>query len=137
MNRRIVLGLLGTCCAHSKAFATDPFVRQDIDTNKLPGTWQSRIGGTVATITFLDSGKFSGRIQKGATIQDDFEGEWSIKNQYIGPTLLLWEFTKSRTIPVGAMDRDELETLNDSFLIMWTRRRERRVYRRVVSAQPK
>jgi len=130
MNRRIALGLLGTCCAHSKAFATDPFVRQDIDTNKLPGTWQSRIGGAVATITFLDSGKFTGRIQKGATIQDEFEGEWSIKNQYIGPTLLLWEFTKSRTIPVGTVDRDELETLNGEFLILWTRRRERRAYRR-------
>ncbi len=130
MNRRIALGLLGICCAHSKAFATDPLVRQDIDRNKLPGTWQSRIGGAVATITFHDSGKFSGRIQKGPTIQDEFEGEWSIKNQYIGPTLLLWEFTKSRTIPVGTLDRDELETLNDEFLILWTRQRERRVYRR-------
>lgn len=137
MNRRIALGLLGIRCARSKAFATDPFVRQDIDTNKLPGTWQSRIGGAVATITFLDSGKFSGRIQKGSTIQDDFEGEWSIKNQYIGPTLLLWEFTKSRTIPVGTVDRDELETLNNEFLILWTRRRERRAYRRIVPAKLK
>ncbi len=137
MNRRNALGLLGTCCAHSKAFATDPFVRQDIDTSKLPGTWQSRIGGAVATITFLDSGKFTGRIQKGATVQDEFEGEWSIKNQYIGPTLLLWEFTKSRTIPVGTVDRDELETLNNEFLILWTRRRERRAYRRLVPAKLK
>lgn len=132
MKRRIALSLLGTCCAYFKAFATDPFVRQDIDTNKLPGIWQSRIGGIAATITFLDSGKFSGRIQKGQSIQDVFEGEWSIKNQYIGPTLLLWEFTKSRTIATGTVDRDELETLNDEFLILWTRRRERRVYRRLV-----
>lgn len=137
MKRRLAMSLLGTCCAQSMAYATDPFVRPDINSSKLPGIWRCRIGGTYATITFLESGRFSGSLQEGPSIRDAFEGEWNIKNQYIGPTLLLWEFTKSRLIPTGTVDRDEIETLNDEFLILWTRRRERRVYHRVVSAKLK
>jgi hypothetical protein len=114
--------------------AVDPFVVADIHPGQLPGTWRFGLGRFSGNITFDADGSFSGQSFADGKQTDAFGGRWKITDLSFTPRLH-WEFQTSKVLAAGAKDVDEIERLNQEFLILRTQKRQRHVYRRVKPQQ--
>lgn len=113
---------------------TDPFHVPDFHPEAIVGTWSCRLWNTRHTITFAKDYTFKGICLIGDKITDRYEGEFRLVEQYVGMDELVWKYLKSDTIPVGTIDRDKVEILNDKHLVIWTKKGHHIAYQKVSPA---
>lgn len=116
------------------ATGTDPFVRPDVDTGLLPGTWRCTLGNVSNTVTFKADQTFSGELRLGGKVIDQYEGKWRAVMPYASAPELIWKYSKSSRLALPRTDRDYLEILNPKLLVIWSAPKERHAYHRVVPA---
>ncbi|RBP36629.1 hypothetical protein DES53_11668 [Roseimicrobium gellanilyticum] len=100
-----------------QAHALDPFVRPDVDSTLLPGTYQRTIGGLRQTITFHEGGTFTGKSWTARnTLDDEYSGDWYWQGGYALPSTLNYVVRKSHKIPKDTEDADIVIVLNQKCL---------------------
>lgn len=134
MRSRFQLIQIFLLLAVSVCHAFDPFIPPDINYGDLPGTWTAKFGNVRNTIAFNTNGTFSGTTYQGDKIINLYEGKWDFKTPYMGPSELIWQYSKSSTVAVGTIDRDVIEILNKKLLVIWTKNKLRHAYYRVPPA---
>ncbi len=134
MKKLLVASLVWLLLAAPTAWCTDPFVRPDIDTGLLPGTWSCSLGGVTNLVTFKGDQTFFGELRQNGKVIDRYEGTWQAKMPYLSAPELVWEYSKSSRLSPGRIDRDTLEILNSKLLVIWSQAKERHAYHRVASA---
>ncbi len=123
-----------SCFWFPHAHALDPFNPPEVNLSGIYGTWTLKEAAKQHFITFNKDGSFQGKLYIGGTIADEYEGNWFIKNYYMGNSTLHYTYTKSRLIAAGVKDTDTIELLNDKALWVLTksgRNEVRRIWFRV------